>query len=201
MAEAFLTVWASFADTVFRLILQEVDKRTVGRMLRKVLSDRMTMRLVTRLDQRKAGATSFEPFTWKMAQRSWKSTPGHLALAQASLQEVSYEMAAFFDRYDILVSPVLAAPPVALGEIDQEIGHDDLIEMLSTYVAFTPLANFAGLPAMSVPLWWTEKQLPIGTQVIAPFAREDRLFSLAAQLEQAQPWADRRPAAFATRGQ
>ena len=54
--------------------------------------------------------------------------------------------------------------------------------------AFTQLANVTGLPAMSVPLYWNKNGLPLGSQFIAPFGREDRLLQLAAQLEQAQPW-------------
>jgi Asp-tRNA(Asn)/Glu-tRNA(Gln) amidotransferase A subunit family amidase len=61
-------------------------------------------------------------------------------------------------------------------------------------VGFTALFNFTGNPAMSLPLAWSEGGLPIGVQFAAPFGDEATLFRLAAQLEQAQPWADRRPA-------
>ncbi|EFF82629.1 hypothetical protein HMP0015_1841 [Acinetobacter haemolyticus ATCC 19194] len=57
-----------------------------------------------------------------------------------------------------------------------------------SWVPFTQLANVTGLPAMSVPLYWNKHGLPLGSQFIAPFGREDRLLQLAAQLEQAQPW-------------
>jgi amidase len=56
---------------------------------------------------------------------------------------------------------------------------------------FTQLANLTGLPAMSVPLFMSEEGLPVGSQFIAPFGREDMLFRLAAQLEKASPWFDR----------
>ena len=63
---------------------------------------------------------------------------------------------------------------------------------------FTQLANLCGLPAMSVPLHWSPDGLPCGTHFIAPFGREDRLFQLAAQLEEARPWAGRKPQIWAS---
>jgi amidase len=69
--------------------------------------------------------------------------------------------------------------------------------MITRYVAFTPLANFSGLPAMSVPLFWTDDGLPVGSHFLGRFGDEETLFSLAAQLERARPWADRKPPVYA----
>ncbi|MBD3610140.1 MAG: hypothetical protein HUJ30_06290, partial [Gammaproteobacteria bacterium] len=73
------------------------------------------------------------------------------------------------------------------GLIDK-IAKDNL-----AYTPFTQLANLTGQPAMSVPMHWSREGLPVGVQLIAPHAREDRLFRLASQLEQAQHWFDRLP--------
>jgi Asp-tRNA(Asn)/Glu-tRNA(Gln) amidotransferase A subunit family amidase len=193
MADAFLMVWASFADTVFRLILGEIDERRAGRLAHRVLGDRLMMKLVTKLDERKSGRAAFEPFTWALVERSRRHTPGHLAVAQAALQEIAYAMAAFLSTYDVFVTPVLASPPARLGAIDQDVDHGELVSQLISYVAFTPLANFTGLPAMSVPMHWTREGLPVGTHVIGRFGDEETLLSLAAQLERARPWAHRHP--------
>lgn len=68
----------------------------------------------------------------------------------------------------------------------------------ASLVPFTPIANIAGHPAMSVPLRWSADGLPIGSQVIGRFGDEATLFRLAAQLEEARPWAGRRPPVHAS---
>ena len=62
-----------------------------------------------------------------------------------------------------------------------------------SFTAFTRIQNLTGQPAMSVPLFWNQENLPIGVQFAARFGDEPTLFRLAAQLEQARPWADKKP--------
>jgi amidase len=63
--------------------------------------------------------------------------------------------------------------------------------------AFTAIFNVTGQPAISLPLHWSDDGLPVGVQLVAPFGREDLLIAIAAQLERAQPWAERTPPVFA----
>lgn len=120
------------------------------------------------------------------------------------------QMNDFFQDYDLYLTPTTASTAPRNGSIktpawqipliktllgvDQfhHLAHGKLMMKLIQnnlkWVPFTQLANLTGLPAMSVPLYWTEKHMPLGSQFIAPFGREDRLLQLAAQLEQSQPW-------------
>lgn len=68
---------------------------------------------------------------------------------------------------------------------------DDMVDKNLNWVPYTQLANLTGRPAISLPLHWTADGLPLGVQFVAPLAGESTLIRLAAQLEQAMPWADR----------
>jgi amidase len=61
------------------------------------------------------------------------------------------------------------------------------------FACFTPICNMTGQPGMSLPLFWNTDNLPVGTHFIGRFGDEATLFRLAAQLEEARPWAGRRP--------
>lgn len=194
MAEAFIEVWASLAAFVFELVLEGAAAQArVVRWLRRVVGDWWTMRLIAALDARKSGKPAFEPFTWGLARMSRRRSQAHLGSARLVLQETAHRMGRFLEAYDFVLSPVLGAPPPAIGEIDQDADWDALIDQLISYVAFTPLANFSGLPAMSVPVHWTADGLPIGSHFTGRFGDDFGLLQLAGQLERARPWRDRRP--------
>jgi amidase len=194
MAEAFLEVWAAMAASVFQLILDGADERRIGRLLRRSLGDWRTMKVIARMDRRSAGQDSFEPFTWDLARLSRGRTQAHLERAKTVLQRVSHQLGLYFETHDAFLTSTLGEPPVRLGHFDQTRDWDDLVDELTSYVAFTPLANFSGLPAMSVPIHWSQSGLPVGTHIMGRFGEDHRMFQLAGQLERARPWADRRPA-------
>lgn len=100
------------------------------------------------------------------------------------------------ERYDVLLTPTLAMPPLApaaLATVDDAQSLSDVIDRSHRFSPFTAWFNATGQPAMSVPLYWDEQGLPIGSQFAGAFGAESLLFSLAAQLERAAPWADRAP--------
>ena len=117
------------------------------------------------------------------------------ARAVLSVHVLGRRMGTFMERFDVLLTPTMAKPPVRLGEIDMMEGDlDKFVGGLRGYIPFTPVENAAGLPAISLPLSWNGDGLPVGVQFVGRFADEATILSLAAQIEAAQPWADRRPA-------
>ncbi|MFH9228312.1 amidase [Streptomyces lydicus] len=106
-----------------------------------------------------------------------------------------------FDRYDVLLTPTLPELPPRLGvyaEAVEELDGLGWIDRLFDRSPFTACFNVAGTPAMSVPLTADPATgLPIGMQFAAAYGREDTLFRLAAQLEEAAPWSHRVPAVWA----
>jgi amidase len=143
-------------------------------------------------------AEQFEPLTWGLYEMGRRVTGPAYLLAQAVLQRIARDVARFMEKYDAWLTPTLAEPPVPLGTFDSTPenplrGFYRAVE----YVPFTPIANATGQPAMSVPLYWNSEGLPVGTHFFGRFGDEALLFRLAAQLEQARPWAKRRPAVHA----
>ncbi|RWX62807.1 amidase [Mesorhizobium sp. M2A.F.Ca.ET.039.01.1.1] len=107
---------------------------------------------------------------------------------------VGRSIAQFLGGFDLWLTPTLGSPPPLLGHFDADThGGAEVMERLLQFCAFTTFANIAGLPSMSVPLYWSQSGLPVGMQFTGRFNEEDRLFQLASQLEEAQPWSGRRP--------
>ncbi len=101
-------------------------------------------------------------------------------------------MAHWFDRYDLLVTPTLGAPPPELGWFTAA-GPDLEGPRIASFIPYTAQFNMTGQPAVSLPLHWTPGGLPVGVQLVAGYGREDLLIKVASQLEQAAPWAGRHP--------
>lgn len=108
--------------------------------------------------------------------------------------ELSRQMGRFFRNHDVLLTPTLAEPPIALGVLDSNSEDlDGYLQRFRRYSPFAPLANVCGLPSMSVPLCWSAAGLPIGMMFTARYGSDGLLFRLAGELERARPWKDRHP--------
>lgn len=108
--------------------------------------------------------------------------------AAARLRRTAGVSARFHERYDVLLSPTLAAPTPPVGHLDPRLGYDTVIERLQEWVAFTPWQNATGDPAVSLPLATTADGLPLGMMLSAGHGREALLLELSLELEQARPF-------------
>lgn len=112
--------------------------------------------------------------------------------AQQYMKSLDEKVAQWMQSVDLLLTPVLKAPPPPLGYLFDPIqDYKEMADRLFDYTAYTPVQNALGMPAMSVPLGMSSKGLPIGSHFIARAGDEKTLFELAYELEQAKPWADK----------
>ena len=157
--------------------------------------------------------SDYEPTTWVLAQIAWKASATDLLAAEHTIQLAARDVAGFFEDHDLFVCATMAMPPAKVGELAvqknekrqlaalRRLGFKPLLDfaldkMAAGRLAWTPntqLFNQTGQPAMSVPLHWNAAGLPIGVQFAGRFGDEATLFRMAAQLEEARPWADKKP--------
>lgn len=160
-----------------------------------------------------AGNDSFERDTLIMAALGRATSSIDYVDAVERRHEHTRRLTEFFESYDLLLTPTMATPPPKIGEFDLPVALqraadaliktrsagllryttivDDMIDKNLGWVPYTQLANLTGRPAISLPVHWTADGVPLGVQFVAPLAGEPVLIRLAAQLEQAVPWADR----------
>lgn len=169
--------------------------------------------VASRRTGRRAGPATLEPETLAMVTAGQLLSSSDLIASIDSVRASARELARFFERYDLLLTPTVAQPPVRIGSLQPKpwerlalrlasaVRSRRLMDQLFAKVGdrsfdatgFTMPFNQSGQPAMSVPLHVTPSGLPVGVQVVARFGDEATLFRLASQLEAARPWADRVP--------
>jgi amidase len=176
--------------------------------------------MVTQAIEKGAKRSDFELLSRVLATMGGAISAGALTTQLLKWNEFARGLARFHQRYDMLLTPTLAHPPINHGQGDPSAAEQTLLDLLDRvgllgwltrsglfdstidkiardslqYVPFTQLANLTGTPAMSVPLHWTADGLPLGVQFVARLGDEARLLQLAHQLEAAQSWFDRLPA-------
>ncbi len=173
------------------------------------------VRVAEEIVGRKAGPRDFETETWLFALLGRQNRADEFAAAMRTLRDLGRVLARFHERYDVLVTPTLGKPPVEINSLKakgfervmQRIlaslsagrvakwlgGLERTADEFFAFIPYTPVFNITGQPAMSVPLEFSGGGLPIGIQFIARFGDEATLFRLAAQLEEARPWAQKVP--------
>jgi Asp-tRNA(Asn)/Glu-tRNA(Gln) amidotransferase A subunit family amidase len=162
-----------------------------------------------------AGDDEFEQDTLILAALGRATAVSDFHLAQERRNDHVLALASLHETHDLLLTPALGEPPIEVGSLDTpwparlgaeillrtrtagQLRHvgvtDAIIEQSLAWVPYTQLANLTGRPAISVPLHCTETELPLGVQFVGRLGSEPTLLRLAAQLEEARPWAGRRP--------
>ena len=164
---------------------------------------------------RRASFKDFEPSTWAVGLLGKQCRAPEFSKSLNLVQLTARQIGEFFTKYDVMLTPTLAMPPVVTGAlqpkgsqltamkllgrlnagglINRFSGIDVLSEHVFDFMPYTPLFNVTGQPAMSVPLYWNDAGLPIGMQFVGRYDDEATLFRLASQLEKARPWSERIP--------
>ena len=148
----------------------------------------------SQLAGREPSTEDVEPLTWAMWEHSRELDSITYLAAQNRLEGVSRAVVAFLAPYDVILTPGLAQLPVQIGEI-HGCGSDpwDHYRRSGFFTPYTAMFNVTGQPAIALPLYQSDDGIPVAVQLAARPASEEVLISLATQLEQAVPWAQRRP--------
>jgi Asp-tRNA(Asn)/Glu-tRNA(Gln) amidotransferase A subunit family amidase len=162
------------------------------------------------------GDDAFEQDTRLLAALGRSTSGVELQAADERRHQHIAGLARLHERHDLLMTPTLGEPPIRVGSLATpaplrwigegllrtrttkllQVGGvvDQMIEKNLAWVPYTQLANVTGRPAISLPLHWTPDDLPMGVQFVGRLRSEELLLRLARQLEEAVPWAERRPA-------
>ena len=134
---------------------------------------------------------NFEPWTLALAERAAAMTLERVEVVVSTLYAATLQLTSLFETYDVLLSPVVRHPPKLIGDHATDQPMQDLWDKAVDNIAYTPVFNASGMPAMSIPLSWSPTGLPIGSQFAAGLGKDGLLLALAYQLEAALPWSDK----------
>ena len=171
----------------------DYDAAATGAAFGTVMCANTYTNIQVRAGGRVPGPDDLEPVTRLYAERGCSIPANDYIRAVQTFHRTGRVLGAFLEKYDVLLSPTIARTSLPLGAVRMDGSLEQYEEGLAPMVPFTAVCNATGVPAMSVPLEWTADGLPVGLHFVGRFGSEEMLFSLAAQLEQAQPWRERQP--------
>ena len=143
------------------------------------------------LKQRDASdaSPSFEPIVLECSEKGATYSASNYVAAAQLIHSTARSLGDFFGRYDFLLTPTLANPPLPLGVLDMQSDNwPRFITAMLNEIPFTPMYNATGCPAASVPMGRSAEGLPIGVQIGAALGREDSILRLSGALERGWPW-------------
>ena len=159
------------------------------------------MHLFARSTGRVIGPDNTEAVTLEIYRYGASLKAFEIEAAMFTQNAITHQTVAAMNGYDIVLTPAMARDVAKIGELDQNASKLDMREwwrqIIQNYSPFTPLFNIAGQPAIMLPLWQAASGLPLAMQFAARLGDEETLYSLAAELEQALPWAGRTPKYYA----
>ncbi|MFT3808526.1 MAG: amidase family protein [Micropepsaceae bacterium] len=171
LSECFMAVWASGLSQILDTIAM--------------------------LTNTKPSTKTVQGLTMALYEVGKKITAAQYLNAITMLQAAGRTAAAWHNTYDVWLTPTLGAPPLPIGTVDtSERDPQKAFAPIIDYVPFTAIQNATGQPAINLPLHWNKAGLPIGVQFVGRFGDEATLLRIAAQLEKARPWKDKRPPIF-----
>jgi amidase len=146
------------------------------------------------------GSEKMEPYLWATYERGAKFSSGDLLRAWSLLAASQRQIGRFFEDVDMLLTPVLNGSPIRAGLAEAVTDMDTFWQQFScdALSPFTGIFNVTGQPAASIPALFPEGGIPIGVQAVTRFGREDTLFSVSRQIEEASPWSHQRPSLHAS---
>jgi amidase len=115
------------------------------------------------------------------------------AAAMGQFRRMGRKLGAYMQDYDLILTPTVPVAAIKLGRFPKTTDFLEFRGKVCRYNAFTSIANASGQPAVSIPVYWNAEGLPVGSQLIARYGREDVLLRISAQIETAAPWFHRRP--------
>ncbi len=154
----------------------------------------VTVLIGGRIARREPTEADVEPLTWMLYEHARNTDAVSFVATEGRVEAAARMIVTRLGRYDAVLTPTLATRPVRTGEVHGR-GPDpwDHFQRSGHFTPYTAICNVTGLPAISLPLYHGNDGLPTAVQLIGRPLREDTLLQLASQLEQALPWAQRRP--------
>ena len=180
-------------------IVEEVDPDIAGETVVPTFLSLMAANTVVNLAShptkgRAAREDEVERITWLSAEMGRRMSAEDYVRATQAAHRLGRQMGAFLQDWDVLLTPGLARTAVPLGWLDMMMEDvDKYWRRVFEFSPFTVWFNLTGQPAMMLPLANADDGLPLAVQLVGRFGEERTILSLAAELEAARPWIDRRP--------
>ena len=158
--------------------------RPLGAAFWRVMCANTWTNIQLRATGRTPGPDDLEPVTRLYAERGRAVSAHDYIRAVQTFHRTGRQLGAFFEKHDVLLSTTIARTSLPLGTVRMDGTAEQFEQAVAPMTPFTAVCNATGVPAMSVPLAWTDDGLPIGLHFVGRFGAEEMLFSLAAELEQ-----------------